>query len=483
MPVETDVEEGLRRLAPRADAVVDLADEPVVPASRKLRLAALALTWGSPTRRRARGSSRRATSRVGFDGPKLAVIGTGKRTGKTAVAGHWAALLREQRRRPGDRLHGPRRAGRAARWPRRRRRSTSCSRSRRAARTPRPTTSRTRCSPACRRSAAGAWAAASRASRSSRTCRRARGSPRRSTRARSSSRAPARASRRSRWTARSASSAPGAPEPFAAYRLARADLVLAAEGAVDPPAGARRVRRSGPSRSRTVPGDARVAVFTTGADRGATGSPSRCWSSTNLARRAALGRRPRARRRRGLRRLPHRAEGGGDRHGRRARRARGRARRLHPQPAASASTTHSSSCSQASQMPAETIVVHKGHGLPYSKGLMAQAISATGLSPGRAFELARDDRGAARRRRDPATRRPARARRGGAATEEDERPPRRYATGGGSTGSSARWWCCSAGTTGVGKSTLATMLAAPPRHQPRDRDGRDPSGAPGILLA
>jgi len=39
--------------------------------------------------------------------------------------------------------------------------------------------------------------------------------------------------------------------------------------------------------------------------------------------------------------------------------------------------------------PAETIVVHKGHGLPYSKGLMAQAISATGLSPGRAFELAR----------------------------------------------------------------------------------------------
>ncbi len=40
-------------------------------------------------------------------------------------------------------------------------------------------------------------------------------------------------------------------------------------------------------------------------------------------------------------------------------------------------------------MPApETIVVHKGHGLPYSKGLMAQAISATGLPTGRAFELA-----------------------------------------------------------------------------------------------
>ena len=37
----------------------------------------------------------------------------------------------------------------------------------------------------------------------------------------------------------------------------------------------------------------------------------------------------------------------------------------------------------------ETIVIHKGHGLPYSKGLMAQTISATGLAPERAFELAR----------------------------------------------------------------------------------------------
>jgi 2-phosphoglycerate kinase len=40
-------------------------------------------------------------------------------------------------------------------------------------------------------------------------------------------------------------------------------------------------------------------------------------------------------------------------------------------------------------MPPETIVVHKGHGLPYSKGLMAQSLSATGLSLGRSFELAR----------------------------------------------------------------------------------------------
>ena len=40
-------------------------------------------------------------------------------------------------------------------------------------------------------------------------------------------------------------------------------------------------------------------------------------------------------------------------------------------------------------MPPETIVLHKGHGLPYSKGLMAQTISATGLAPERAFDLAR----------------------------------------------------------------------------------------------
>jgi len=38
----------------------------------------------------------------------------------------------------------------------------------------------------------------------------------------------------------------------------------------------------------------------------------------------------------------------------------------------------------------ETVVVHRGHGLPYSKGLMSQTLSATGLSPQRAFDLARE---------------------------------------------------------------------------------------------
>ena len=90
------VEEGLRRLAGAAAAVVDLADEPVVPASRKLRLAALALElgldWESPGAR----LRPQPLQRLPFEGPKLAVIGTGKRTGKTAVAQHWARLLRDR---------------------------------------------------------------------------------------------------------------------------------------------------------------------------------------------------------------------------------------------------------------------------------------------------------------------------------------------------------------------------------------------------
>jgi cyclic 2,3-diphosphoglycerate synthase len=95
-PVHTDAEEALRTLAPAAESVVDLADEPVLPPSAKLRLAALALHLGL----RFEGPGLRldppSYAPVPFDGPKLAVIGTGKRTGKTAVAGHWASLLRDR---------------------------------------------------------------------------------------------------------------------------------------------------------------------------------------------------------------------------------------------------------------------------------------------------------------------------------------------------------------------------------------------------
>jgi len=95
-PVETDPEAALRRLAPEAKAVVDLADEPALPASAKLRLAALALHLGLRFESPGLQLDPPRYEPVDFGGPKLAVIGTGKRTGKTAVAGHWASLLRER---------------------------------------------------------------------------------------------------------------------------------------------------------------------------------------------------------------------------------------------------------------------------------------------------------------------------------------------------------------------------------------------------
>jgi 2-phosphoglycerate kinase len=112
--------------------------------------------------------------------------------------------------------------------------------------------------------------------------------------------------------------------------------------------------------------------------------------------------------------------------------------------------------------PRETIVVRKGHGLPYSKGIMAQALSATALSQERSFELARlierrlAERGDAQI--DVAAL-------DGLAEEvlleqEGKLAAERY-----------RGWrrldrldrpavVLLGGTTGVGKSTLATMLAA-----------------------
>ena len=100
------------------------------------------------------------------EAPSLAVIGLGKRVGKTAVTGHVAARARprpsRRRRRDGPRRAGGAGAGRDAADARRPR-----SRSRAPAGTRRPTISRRRRSPACRRSAAGAPAAGSPARRSS----------------------------------------------------------------------------------------------------------------------------------------------------------------------------------------------------------------------------------------------------------------------------------------------------------------------------
>jgi 2-phosphoglycerate kinase len=107
-------------------------------------------------------------------------------------------------------------------------------------------------------------------------------------------------------------------------------------------------------------------------------------------------------------------------------------------------------------------VIADGHGLPYSKGLMAQSISATGMAPERAFDLARV---VERRLADGGVERIGAGELGdlteGVLSEEEgEVWLRRF-----------RHWrrldrlerplvVLIGGTTGVGKSTVATMLAA-----------------------
>jgi cyclic 2,3-diphosphoglycerate synthase len=285
MPVETDPEEALRRFAPRAEAVVDLADEPVLPASAKLRLASLALSLGLAYETPGARLLPPHYEPVAFEGPKLAVIATGKRTGKTAVAGHWAALLREEGADPLIVCMG--RGGPAE---------------------PRVAEVGPSLEELIAIAESGCHAAsdfledAVMAGVRTVGCRRVgggfAGEP-------FESNVPAGA-------ALAASLDPGSivfegsgacippvevdrtvcilgagpPEPFAEYRLARADLVLAAEGAPDPPAGAVPfVLLAEPL--EPVPDDARVAVFTTGGTT-VEGVPDPVLASTNLARRSAL---------------------------------------------------------------------------------------------------------------------------------------------------------------------------------------------------
>ena len=85
----------LAELAPAATAVVDLADEPVLRERARLELAALALHLGLDYEAPGIRLTPPPAPPAVFDGRTLAVIGTGKRTGKTAVAGHWARLIAE----------------------------------------------------------------------------------------------------------------------------------------------------------------------------------------------------------------------------------------------------------------------------------------------------------------------------------------------------------------------------------------------------
>jgi cyclic 2,3-diphosphoglycerate synthetase len=82
------------------DTVVDLADEPVLGAAAKLELACVALDLGLTFQGADFEVRPPRFERVPLGCPSLAVIGTGKRTGKTAVCGHWATLLREHGHAP-----------------------------------------------------------------------------------------------------------------------------------------------------------------------------------------------------------------------------------------------------------------------------------------------------------------------------------------------------------------------------------------------
>jgi cyclic 2,3-diphosphoglycerate synthase len=285
MPVETDPDEALRRLAPRADAVVDLADEPVVPASAKLRLAALALSLDLAYEAPGARLEPPRYDPVPFDGPKLAVIATGKRTGKTAVAGHWAALLSDQGADPVIVCMG--RGGPAE---------------------PRVTDARPSLDDLVAIAESGSHAAsdfledAVVAGVRTVGCRRIgggfAGAPFESNVAAGAALAVSLEPGAIVFEGSGACIPPvevdrtvcilgaGPPEPFAEYRIARADLVLAAENAPDPPADAIPFTLR-PEPLEPLPDAARVAVFSTGATS-VQGVPDPVLVSTNLARRSAL---------------------------------------------------------------------------------------------------------------------------------------------------------------------------------------------------
>jgi cyclic 2,3-diphosphoglycerate synthase len=94
VPFADDVESAIAQHAP--DVVVDLSDEPVLGPVARFLLASRVLACGVPYV----GADFRLDPplRQPFDLPSIAVAGTGKRVGKTAVTGHLARLLGADRR-------------------------------------------------------------------------------------------------------------------------------------------------------------------------------------------------------------------------------------------------------------------------------------------------------------------------------------------------------------------------------------------------
>jgi len=94
VPLVERLEEGIERYAP--EVVVDLSDEPVLGPVERFALASKVLVHGIPYV----GADFRLDppERLPFELPSIAVVGTGKRMGKTAVTGHLARLLAADRR-------------------------------------------------------------------------------------------------------------------------------------------------------------------------------------------------------------------------------------------------------------------------------------------------------------------------------------------------------------------------------------------------
>jgi cyclic 2,3-diphosphoglycerate synthetase len=93
VPLVAELEAGIAELAP--ELVVDLSDEPVLGPRERFRVASRVLALGLPYA----GPDFRfdPPDFAPFPLPSLAVIGTGKRVGKTAVTGHLARLLAQDR--------------------------------------------------------------------------------------------------------------------------------------------------------------------------------------------------------------------------------------------------------------------------------------------------------------------------------------------------------------------------------------------------
>ena len=93
VPLEQSIEEAVERHRP--DVVLDLSDEPVLSPPDRMAVAGRVLALGLPYE----GPDFRFVppTMAQVDVPTLAVIGTGKRVGKTAVTGHCARLLARSR--------------------------------------------------------------------------------------------------------------------------------------------------------------------------------------------------------------------------------------------------------------------------------------------------------------------------------------------------------------------------------------------------